>query len=250
MLYVNGCSFSVLSDGKRYSEFLSEELNCEVLNMGVPKACNSRILRTSLRDLIKLSKTNTNIQAIISLSFVVRTEVWDKNAHDLLWKTSDDGDFMSCQFFHGDDWFEKFKLNKNQVFNTGYPTYLKQYAKEWITLYDPEAEITKLLSELIMFTGWCKTNNVKYLIFCGGEPLESIDYTAPFISYFKTEIDNDLNIIDLFGFSFADYCKNAGFVPYDVELYGYTGHPSEDGHRFFARFLLDNYLLTQVSEQE
>jgi hypothetical protein len=80
-VYVNGDSYSKNSDKKTYCEFLSEKFNCESHNAAIAGSSNSRILRTSLRDLINLKKERTDdIIAVISLSFLLRIEVWDPAA--------------------------------------------------------------------------------------------------------------------------------------------------------------------------
>lgn len=238
-LYINGCSFSHQSDGKNYGEFISEKLQLPVINRGMSRSCNSRIIRTSLRDLIKLKSKNKDVIALISLSFLVRTEVWDKirsNSYDI-----NDGDFASYQFFLGQNWFEKFKTGSEV--NGSEPSYLKKYGTEWIKLYDPESEITNLLCNLIMFTSWCDQHNIDYLIYCGGDPLDNIDITAPFIAPFYNVIVKNPNIIDLFNFSFRNFSDQRGHVPYDFEEYGKYGHPGESAHKDFAEWLIDNYLL-------
>jgi hypothetical protein len=237
LLYINGCSFAVQSDGKRYSDFLSTELNCDVVNAAKPCSCNDRILRTSLRDLLSLRKIHNDITVLISLSFIVRTEVWDTLNRSA--QPTDDGDFISYQFFNGSDWVEKFKMGKN---TSTAPSYLNKYGIEWTKLYDPEAEITKLFTELIMFIAWCENNNIKYLIFNGGTPLENIDYSAPFVSSFKQELDKNPRVLNLTEFSFGGYSLANGYIPYDADIYGIKGHPGEDAHKNFANFLLENYL--------
>ena len=54
IVYVNGCSYATVSDGKRYSEFLAESLGATAVNAAVSGSCNNRILRSSQRDLINL----------------------------------------------------------------------------------------------------------------------------------------------------------------------------------------------------
>ncbi len=239
IVYVNGDSYPCLSDGKRYSEFLAEYYSCDVLNNSIRGSCNSRIFRTSLRDLIDLKNQNyNNIKAIISLSFVIRTELWDETIKNN--KFINDGEFTSIQPVSGNNWFN----NKLASVNSDY----KEFCKQFLYHYNIEAEITKLLQNIILFSSWCKVNNVDYVIFSG--PLqEPIDLTAPFVKSFYDIVSTDNNVLNLFEFSFTEWCLNNNFIPITKnltqEIHGKTynvGHHGESAHRAFAEFLFENYL--------
>jgi len=246
IVYVNGCSYASISDGKRYSEYLAEHFNCDSVNAAIPGSCNSRILRTSLRDLINLKKQHKDIVAIISLSFVLRTEVWnrDPNRQDR-WKQSGDGDFISMQFTGAHDW--KKKLDKGHVDWKISGTQLRNYGKSWLIWYDVESEITKLLQQIILFTAWCKSNAIKCVLFSG--PLqESIDFESPFVKPFYDVVQEDTSVIDIFNKSFTEWCKLAGHTPIDkftMQIHGNSyacGHHGAAAHRDWAKFLIENYL--------
>jgi len=235
MIYVNGDSYTVMSGGKVYSDYLKEKLNTKSINAGIPGSCNSRIFRTSLRDLIELKKTEKDITAIISLSFTIRSEVWDENIQPTKWKNSNDGGFASYQFVTGLDWLG----------STVFPSELKSYAKEWVTQYNIEAETTTLLQQSVLLSNWCKLNNVRLILLssCLQEP---VDFNTPFIKPFYDELFVDKNVINFFTSSFVDICKDFPRVSKHIqEIHGKKydiGHINFQGHEYFANFLIENYL--------
>ena len=232
IVYVNGDSYSCESDGKRYSEFLGETYNCDVINRSIGGSCNSRIIRSSLRELINLKKTHTNILAVIGLSFIFRSEVWNTIDQLERFKNQDDGEFTSYQFAHGNNWFQ------NKAVSSTTPSHLKDYAKQWLTYYNPEAEITNLFANIIGLHAWCMQNQIRLLIF-SGPGMEKIELSSPFIKPFNDYISNSANFIDLFNFSFCKYCTSSGFVAPDHDVLGDLGHHGQKAHRHFSNYLVE-----------
>lgn len=237
MIYVNGDSYTSISDGLRYSDVLAEHFKCEVINSAISKSSNNRIIRTSHRDLIRLKRQHAEIIAIISLTFPLRTELWDTELkHN---KFINDGEFTSLQPTVSKSWFyANEKVNDDRY---------KSFFDQWLRWYNIEAETTKLLQQVVSLTTWCKYNNIKYVIF-SGPPQEPVDTSAPFISDFYNEACNDSNIINIFEYSFTEWCIQNGYVPIDnftQEIHGQTytvGHHGEHAHRGFANYLIENYL--------
>lgn len=244
IVYANGCSYACISNGKRYSDFLGEYFNCKSINAALPGSCNSRILRSSLRDLIELKKSHDNIIAVISLSFILRTELWHRNPkRQDCWKQSGDGDFISFQFAQTIDW--KDQINKNLLLDL--EEEFKSYGKNWLTWFNVEAETTKLLEHMILFASWCKLNNIKYVIFSG--PLqEPIELESIFVKSFYDTVCADNLIINIFNESFLKWCNDNGHTPIDdfkMVIHGTwhpCGHQGEDAHKAWAKYLIENYL--------
>lgn len=236
MIYVNGDSYACVSDGKRFSEFLSEHYGCEAVNNGIPGACNARIFRTSLRDLLELKKTHTNIKAVLNLTFPMRTEVWDK---DILHNQFvNDGEFTSLQMHNSKNWF----YDKLPILNGPYSDYYKQF----INFYNVEAETVKILQNIILISTWCKLNKIQ-LVLLSGPLQEPIDFTAPFVYNFYQAVKQDTQVIDIFQQSFTQWCLQMGFEPIDdftQEIHGkvyQVGHHGEAAHKSFANYLIENY---------
>jgi len=241
IVYVNGDSYAYMSDGKRYSEYLGDLLQCPSINAAISGSCNERIFRTALRDLIRLKKEHADIVAVISLSFTVRTEIWHRNPERQdKWKQSGDGDFISIKPTIQKNWIEKIKDSTAELL----PIY-KDYAVSWLTWYDVEAETTKLLQNILLFTTWCRSNNIRYVIISG--PLQqSINFSAPFVETFYDKVKSDPQVLDIFNFSFTEWSNQQGFTPIDdhtQEIDGKTyiiGHQGEQAHQAFAQLLVDH----------
>jgi hypothetical protein len=237
IVYVNGDSYSVVSDGKRYSEFLGESLGCEVVNNAVSGSCNARIIRTSLRDLIELKQQEEKIIAVLSLTFIMRTELWDMQHQVARFRNSNDGDFVSVTPTASKSWFSS---------KEDYTDKYKEFSKQFLTWYNIEAETVNLVSQLILLKGWCDAHDIRLVIFTG--PLqEPIDMTAPFIESLIRELPSN-SIIDPFSFSFTEWCTSNGFKAiddYTQEIHGRVldiGHHGEAAHKAFAEFLIEKYI--------
>lgn len=248
IVYVNGCSYANASDGKVYGDFLGEIYKCDTINSSMGGCSNTRIIRSSLRDLIELKKNNNDIVAVISLSFLNRIELWDieskqhiKDGDFAKFPSIKDGDFVQIQTVNKLDWYDK--KQPIDLINNLY----KDYIKQWLTWYNVEAETVNLLQQILSFAGWCKYKQIKYVIFSG--PLqESIDFNSPFVESFYNEMVNDPQIINIFEESFTEWCYNKGYRgidDYNMEIHGKTykcGHLGEEAHQAWANYLVENYL--------
>jgi hypothetical protein len=237
IIYVNGDSYTEMSDGKRYSEFLANRFDCKFMDAAISGSSNSRILRTSLRDLISLQKQHDEIVAVIGLSFTIRTELWDPNIINNRFEK--DGEFVSIQPTINKDWFKNKKSNVNSLY--------KSYADEFLRWFNPEAETVNLLKEILLLTTWCKYNKIKYVIF-SAVLQEPVDLESEFIKSFYDNVAQDKNVLDIFKFSFTEWCLEKGHIPidqYTQEIHGKKyniGHHGEKAHQDFANFLFENYL--------
>jgi hypothetical protein len=191
--------------------------------------------------LLELKNQHKNILVLLGLTFVSRTELWQP------WipATDNDGHFSSIMIDH-----KKINWSINGLIDTIIPdiskladTQVRDYYKHWLDHYHPESVVTELLSDLIMFTGWAKSNNVSYIIFSNVDVLpgdDKVGYTSPFIQSLKHEIEGDKCIINPWTFSFGGYALNSGLVPNDYHVYKQHGHPGEKAHVLFANFLLEH----------
>jgi hypothetical protein len=246
LVYLNGDSYSSPSDSfKIYGEYIAEHYNSDFINHSIRGSSNNRIFRSSLRDLIDLKKKYKNILACVSLTFIMRTDLWDTSHKFDRWRSlkNNDGDFLSLQPFTKKNW------NVNSLFSSNISNESNKYndfCKNYAIWYDIEAETTKLLEKIILFSNWCENNKIKYLIF---SPMyqEKIDFSAPFIKDFYHDILNNNSILNPFEFSFLDWCLMHNYKPIDnfeAVVNGKTfqvGHQGKDGHKAFSKFLLENY---------
>jgi hypothetical protein len=228
ILYCNSDSYGVLSTtSNRYSEFLGEKLQCQqVINNGLPGACNQRILRTTLRDLIdlRLKNTQTPILAVICLGSLIRNEWWNLQKPAV----GNDGHFETFQIFGA-------TAGANQAYTS--------YAKEWYRLYDDEAEQTNLFVQLVLLTGWFQHNQIQYIMFAGNSlTYKKMAYDDIFIKEFSNQIFSDPAILNINNFSFVQHCLSKGYHPFDYNLWKENGHHGESAHKDFADFLHDFYI--------
>ena len=240
LVYSNSCSFGASDQGhKIYPEVVAENFSAQLINCGLPGSCNRRIIRTTLRDLVELKNQHKNILVLLGLTFISRTELWQP------WVTpvNNDGHFLSIAVEH-----KKIDWSANGLIDTIVPgvskladSRLQKYYKQWLDHYHPESAMTDLLTDLIMFTGWAKNNNIQYIIFSNVDVLpgdDKVGYNSPFIESLKHEIENDKCVINPWTFSFGSYALNSGLVPKDYHLYKQHGHPGEEAHTLFANFIL------------
>jgi hypothetical protein len=251
IIYSNSCSFGAPQGHPVYSDIIANKLFCESQNDGIGCSSNRRIIRTSLRSLIKLKQQGyTNIIALIGLSFLGRTELWQphqtnqKNIFLKQFNESGDGDFypLHNEKIHNLDWSKGINSITLDVVSGRADTEVKDYFKQWLIHYSKEGTICDLISDIIMLDGFAKFHGIKLLCFCNCQKfpgLPEVDKKAPFLIDFKEYLDRTPSIINFWDFSFADFSLEAGHRPKDEDLYGDNGHPSADAHRDFGNFLLD-----------
>jgi len=242
IVYSNSCSFGAPEQQHSvYGDFVAKHYNSICVNQGQPGAANRRIIRTAVRDLYNLKQSHESIIALIGLTFISRTELWQP------WLPANrtDGHFYSINID-----YTKINWSIKGLVNTIVPDVYKladrrvqDYYKHWLEHYHPESAVTDLLTDVIMFAGWCKSNNIKYCIFSNPDLLpddNKVGYNSPFIATLKEQILQDPNIIDLWKFSFGSHALNHGFIPKDYELYKHHGHPGLDAHKFFSNYLIEH----------
>jgi hypothetical protein len=240
LVYSNSCSFGASGQGHAiYPELVAKNLTAQLVNRGKGGSCNRRIIRTTLRELTELKKKHKNILALIGLTFISRTELWQP----WLPATDNDGHFSSIIIDHN-----KIDWSISGLIDTIVPniehladTRIQEYYKQWLTHYHPESELTNLLTDLIMFTGWAKNNNINYCIFSNVDVLpgdDKVGYDSPFIHSLCNEIKADSCIIDPWNFSFGGHALTHGLKPKDYDQYKHHGHPGKEAHALFADFLL------------
>jgi hypothetical protein len=238
ILYCNSDSYGVLTDtpdGNRYSDYLGQMIKAEqVINNGLPGSCNQRIIRTTVRDLLQIKSQNANgsILAVICLGSLYRNEWWDPDFKPPFW--CQDGHFQSFQVAGFSTRIEKHKEHY-------------QYAKEWYRVFNDEAEQTSLLMWLNLLTAWLQTNGINYIIFAGNTvTYKKIDYNSIFVKDFAATVAADVRILPFHDFSFASYCVQQGFKPYDFDQYQNNGHHGDLAHKKFAEYLFSHYKKIQT----
>jgi hypothetical protein len=257
ILYVNGCSWSSLSNedmtDKVYGDYIAEKMNWELINHSVPGASNSRIFRSSLRNVQKLLKNNSpsDILCILNVTNACRGDVWldfddIKNVETFVestnnplilksinkYKESSDGDYTS---WNGADpmisdilgWF------------SGYHRYaLKMEMSDEKYLYDA-------FYNILSFTSFLKERNVKYLIFFANTPdnVPELISGVEWLSDLYDEIKKDPSILSITSDEvFTEWAikNNVGMFdkPFSDSM-SVALHPNTLGHKLWADVLLN-----------
>lgn len=242
LVYSNSCSFGAATDHPTYSEYFAQHHRAKLVNNGAGGSCNRRIIRTSLRDLGKISKTETDVVALIGLTFISRTELWQTNLPAL----GNDGHFHPIKI---DD--SKINWSTSGLINTLVPDIYKladanvqDYYREWLLHYHPEPAVTELVTDLLMFAGWAQSKNIRYLVFSNVDVFpdsSQVDRCSPFLSSLIEDLSRDASIIDPWTFSFGTYARSLGFRPKDAHLYGMHGHPNQQAHEKFSELLISKF---------
>ena len=238
LIYCNGDSYSDENYhpslvNKTYAHVISEHLNGFVINHAIAGSCNRRIVRSSCHDLIHQRQLNPDqpIFALISLSFELRSELWNENAKA---KNSTESNFQTHTFSSRNDWRELL-LNDGNLGNKNENKFLSNYSHGRAYYYSPYAERINLLCDLVMFQSLMKQLNVEFLIFQGpvAETLEK-EYL---LDFFKSNLDKE-NFLDFENFGFCDWCHKQRFEPLDFKDRPHIGHYGPDAHRAFAEQIL------------
>jgi hypothetical protein len=223
-----------------YCDHVARELSATLINHGIKSSCNRRILRSSLRDLIEL-EDHTNVVALIGLTFISRTELWQP------WQkaTNNDGHFFPIQIND-----KKIDWSISGLIDTVVPDIyqhsdhrIQDYYKNWLLHYHPESVMTDLLPDIIMFSGWAKQHGIKHVIFSNVDVLpgdDKIGYNSPFIQSLQQQVLNNKNIINPWEFSFGTFALAQGLKPKDYAVYKNHGHPGEQAHKLFSEVLINH----------
>jgi len=241
IVYSNSCSPGLPGQGHSiYPEMVAKDLGAELVYGGTEGSTNRRIFRTSVRDLIECQARDPDIVVLIGMTFLARNELWQP----WLPANGNDGHFHTVEVDHKQiDWSIKglidtivpdiHKLADRRV---------KDFYREWLIHYHSEAAVTELLTDMLMFAGWCRSREIQYLIFINPDkfPEDSkVGYNSPFLSSFMSEAEADPYILEPWNFSMNRLVLGKGLKLKDEASLRHHGHPDEQGHRVFAYYLLE-----------
>lgn len=240
IVYSNSCSFGLppLSQ-PAYSDLIAKNLSATAINRGRPGSCNRRIIRSSLRDLIELKQeSNSRILALIGLSYFFRTELWQPNIPAI----DNDGNFhpISINQAHVIKTNNYYSGDIDDAYNNTESS-VRDYYRQWLLHESKEALITDLITDIIMFINWCSVNDISCLVWNNAVPwpgLPEVNCKDIFLKSLSQNLLAHPSIIDPWNFSFIDWAKSLGHVPYDANIHGEHGHPDHLAHNDLAEHLL------------
>jgi len=240
IVYSNSCSFGLRPQlNPAYSDIIALELSATTINRARPGGCNRRIIRSSLRDLIELrQKTNESIVALIGLSYFFRTELWQP----LIPTVDNDGNFhpVAINTSHAIKTNNFYSGDINDAYNNTDQS-VRDYYRQWLIHESKEALITEQTTDVIMFIAWCRNNSISCLVWNNASrwPTEpEVNCNDVFLKPLVQHLLDNPSVINPWEFSFIEWAKSLGHVPYDAQIYGDNGHPPAQAHTDLAQHLL------------
>jgi hypothetical protein len=155
ILYSNGCSFTdwrYIPREHRYPVIIGERMNWSVHDRGLPGSCNSRIIRTTIRDCCSLLDKGEPIVALIQLSFLNRYEYAGTPTSDNRWK------------YENGDKFES--LTPGKLYD-GESELVQTWFRANLLLHNDEAAYMQLFASIIGLVGFFRQHNIRYYVYMG-----------------------------------------------------------------------------------
>lgn len=247
IVYSNSCSLGGAGQGhKIYPEIIAESLGAEVVNGGMEGSINRRIIRTSIRDLTELKQQHQDIVALIGLTFLARTELWQP----WLPAIENDGHFQPIIVDHSKvDWSIKGLIDTivPNIANLA-DRRVKDYYQQWLLHYHTESAVTDLLTDIIMFSGWAQSNNIRHVIFSNPDTFpddSKVGYNSPFIKSLREDVESNPFVVNPWTTSFNGYILSKGFKFKESKTFRLHGHPDQGGHQAWANFLIERLRTNQ-----
>lgn len=241
LIYNNACSVGEANqEHPIYADVVADHYGADIVNNAMSGSCNRRIIRTTIRDLITLKQTHSDIIALIGLTFVSRTELWQP----WLPAQGNDGHFSSVLVdYERYDWSQKGFVDTHipDIYKTA-NWRVRDYYQQWLVHYHPESIVTDLLTDVIMLACWLEKYNIRYVMFTNGMfPGDNkVGYNSPFVSSLRSEVENNRSILNPWTFSFPDYALQLGHQPKDYQKLKNYGHPGEAAHKDFGNYLINH----------
>jgi len=241
VIYVNGDSYS-LSNGKNYGNYLSEIYNQKLIHRGITGSSNTRIFRTTTRDLLKLKADGIqDVKVILGLTFNFRTELWieDHNIEKWYKHQFDDGEFASFQSISNKDWWKSGPIVTPRGGYLQVPKFYQNYLKEWVICNHSDGLTVNTIYQASLLKNLCENLGYKFIIFWAADNTKDtnrMDSDLDSLKDFYAEF-NETNSINLLKFSFVKHYFDLGHKPYDYDLFKEHGHPNTLVHELFAQRL-------------
>jgi hypothetical protein len=224
-ILINGDSYSASIPTKKvYGDFLSEHFNIPVRNYAISGSNNQRILRSSIENLHKIKAEFQNPLVIIGWSFVRRLEVWYYGNNKKLINQVPDS--PQSRF-----------ITLDRIISAGEAT-LEQKALINEDLF-VHKQLMDFYTNLYMFAHILESQDLNYVFFSAARNTDCPINCFPYIESLQQVnwVANNPNIFRLHDFCIMHWAKEN-----DPECHPVTGHLSEEGHKKFSNFILNNLL--------
>ena len=223
-LVVNGCSYmNAYSRGNGHTDLANNLGIPNAVSLAIPGSCNSRIIRTTLKDSYQ---TTENTLYIIGLTFLARGELPINTTQDLF-----EGRWLSTQHFH--------LLDKNKSDLHWTDSDSKKYIelKNKTEIFTQEDRLENLMYLLVSMIGNLLHRGHQIIVFRQPDDLHECELDN--IKF--TPLKKCVNIVDGLKWSAIPWqvSKNIQFSPKDYELPSGIRHPLSGEHGPLNEFLIE-----------
>lgn len=212
MIYYDGDSYSYMGVETNTGNFLSHHYNSELLHYGYSGKNPEKIIRTAQRH----SLINNNTMYFIGIGVPDRLEIF-----------IDDVDYNYPNMYM----IEEHSAKTLPIENVG---------KEVIDCFSHDFVRYKLLSKIIMLHDFLIFHNKDFVIHNLGMNYDK-DLEFDFGNQWIIEVDKRPRILNFFENSLHDLMDKNDMPGWDYDQYGYYAHPTEEGHKMYAEYLIDQY---------
>jgi len=227
-ILINGDSYSTkLPDHQVYGDYLQERLGIPVYNIAYQGSNNQRIIRSTLENLYRYK----NPLVLIGWSFIRRIEVWYYGEKKSVLKHIPDVD-------------PNIDSSKNSKFITLEALIRENGATlEQKSLINDDLFVHKHLTDFYtnayMFAHTLEQMNIQYRFFSAGDNTDCPIQSFPYIESLQQVqwCNNNKYFYHLHDFCILNWAKEN-----DPDARPVTGHLSENGHKKFTSFLLQEIM--------
>ncbi len=252
-LYVNGCSFThghkdyIIENGiskpghYTWPAQIQKHSKCNLVNEAYSGGSNSRIVRRTIEYMSKV-KDPENWVVVIQFTSLERDEYFDNNKQIWIGNVVDAGCFDDRSGFYNpisanikqDTIFKNFV--RNQIFSKSHVLDVYKLAQQTLFL---QMFLDKLGFKKVLFTGQSKRCLINYYMEDKLNPGHDIDL-RPKISDSKEfeAIKLIYNNIDS-----SNFITPLSHVTRGLEESLEDGHPNDEGHRVFSRYIIEQLVL-------
>lgn len=234
ILLTSGCSFTF--ENWCWPTFVANEINYELLNIGMASQGNGLIAKKTIYNVKKLLETHNpeNILVGIMWSGVDRHEIYiDKNVN---YKNTDGWDINPTNIIEGDlnkRWLilnHGWKLDEAQLWYNNFHTFI--------------GSMVNTLEYILLTQYFLKQHNIKYFM---------TTYKFIFEDWLIENVECDYlyNMIDFDKFLPINGCLEWLIENHNQESFNFPEismheHPTENGHKIFAKEVILPYLTSNI----
>ena len=236
-LLINGCSYATVWHDTKQDKELASLLNADTIsNLGKSGSSNSRIFHSTMEF---ISKNPTVDFVILSLTFCTR--------FDAPWAdTADRYDGYWINYSPGGIFESELPRMKNK--NSAEMDKLNKYVQDRVVLDNGSEYTDRHLGEIIKFSAWFDSKNIKYCMFNAAEDIIKQSISANQLNPEKLRwITENKKIIDIENFISNQWMYDNGAKMNKQEIDNKVeprwAHYGKDGYA-----LLNNFLYNYINE--